>query len=404
MESCTYDDRSLIESGKKSWQWAYSNMKLVKKIIDEFGNTKPLNGNRLGLCLHITKETSVLALAIQKLGGKIAICSANPLSVQNDVAAFLTSKGIRVYAWRGESIKMYYDSIRQVLETDPDLIVDDGSEMHIAAHSRKIESIIGGTEETTSGINRLKSLEMQGKLKYPVIGVNDANSKRLFDNRYGTGQSTIDSIIRITGLLLAGKTIVVCGYGPVGKGVAERARGFGGIVTVTEINPIRALEAHMDGFSVKRLLDVASEGHIFITCTGQNSIIRKEHIKKMKSGSLLANAGHFDAEIEIKYLKSNSRTRENVRPFLDCFSVGGKKIYLLCSGRVVNLVGSEGNAPEVMSMSFANQILSILFVQRNYMKLNRGLHAVPIDIDEHVSKSALDCLNVKLDNFKTITY
>jgi adenosylhomocysteinase len=404
MESSRFDDMELIETGKKSWQWANSNMKVVKRIIDEIGNTRPLDGNRLGLCLHITKETSVLALAILKLGGKIAICSANPLSVQNDIAAFLASKGVGVYAWRGQSMKSYYDSIRQVLETGPDLIIDDGSEMHIAANSCKIQSIIGGTEETTSGVSRLKSLERKGTLKYPVIAVNDANSKRLFDNRYGTGQSTIDSIIRITGLLMAGKKIVVCGYGPVGKGVAERARGFGGIVTVTEINPIRALEAHMDGFSVKRLLDVCSEGHIFITCTGENAVIRKEHIKKMRTGSILANAGHFDAEIEIEYLKSNWKVRQNVRPFLDCFTVEGKKIYLLCSGRVVNLVGSEGNAPEVMSMSFANQILSILFVQRNHMKLNKRLYTVPAEIDEHVSKCALECQNVKIDNSKKTNY
>ena len=334
------------------------------------------------------------------MGGQIAICSANPLSVQNDIAAFLASRGVTVYARRGESLKKYYDSIKQVLDTEPNLIIDDGSEMHIVAHTNKVKSIIGGTEETTSGINRLRALEKQGNLKYPIIGVNDANSKRLFDNRYGTGQSTIDSIIRITGLLIAGKKLVVCGYGPVGKGVAEHARGFGGIVTVTEINPIRALEAHMDGFSVRRLSEVSSEGDIFITCTGQDGVIRKEHMRKMRSGSILANAGHFDAEIDIKYLKSNSKTRENIRHYLDCFTVEGKKVYLLASGRVVNLVGSEGNAPEVMSMSFANQILSVLFIQRNYTKLNRRLYGVPVEIDEHVSKTALECLNVKLDNFK----
>jgi adenosylhomocysteinase len=400
MEIGGFDDMKLIESGMKSWKWAHSNMVVVKRIIGEIGNAKPLDGIRLGLCLHITKETSVLALAIQKLGGQIAICSANPLSVQNDVAAFLASRGVTVYAWRGESLKKYYDSINQVLDTEPSLIIDDGSEMHVVAHSSKVESIIGGTEETTSGLNRLRSLEKQGSLRYPIIGVNDANSKRLFDNRYGTGQSTIDSIIGITGLLIAGKKLVVCGYGPVGKGVAERARGFGGIVTVTEINPIRALEAHMDGFSVKRLAEASSEADIFITCTGQNGVIRKEHMRKMRSGSILANAGHFDAEIDVKYLKLNSKTRENIRPYLDCFTVEGKKVYLLASGRVVNLVGSEGNAPEVMSMSFANQILSVLFIKRNYTKLSKRLYGVPVEIDEYVSKTTLECLNVKLDNFK----
>jgi adenosylhomocysteinase len=398
MEVRRLNDAKLIESGTKSWKWANSRMMVMKRIIHEFGTAKPLERMKIGFCLHITKETSVLALAIQKLGGEIAICSANPLSVQNDVAAFLSSKGISVFAWRGESIKEYYDSIKQVLATEPDFLIDDGSDMHVAAHSSKKDSIIGGTEETTSGIKRLKSLENQGKLKYPIIGVNDANSKRLFDNRYGTGQSTLDAIIRITDLLMAGKTIVVCGYGPVGKGVSERARGLGAVVTVTEINPIRALEAHMDGFSVKKLSDVSAEGDIFITCTGQTAVIRKEHMRKMKSGSILANAGHFDTEIEIKYLKLNCEFRENVRPHLDCFNILGKKLYLLASGRVVNLVGSEGNAPEVMSMSFANQLLSILFVHKNYAKLERRVYTVPVEIDEHVAKTALKCFNVRLDN------
>lgn len=392
----------LAGQGLNSWQWASSRMGVIRRILYEFGTTNPLNQTKLGVCLHITKETSVLVMAALRLGAKVAICSANPLSVQDDIAAFLFSKGVSVFARRDETVKQYKDGIKEVLNTRPEVLVDDGSAMHVIAHSTGSEGIVGGTEETTSGIRRLKSLEKKGKLKYPVIGVNDALSKQLFDNKYGTGQSTMDGIIRITNLLIAGKNIVVCGYGSVGKGVAARARGLGAIVTVTETNSHRALEAHMDGFIVKRLIDAVSEGDIFITCTGQIHVIRKEHISRMKSDSILANAGHFDTEIDTKYLKSNCDDRYLVRRYIECFRIRGKKVYLLSSGRVVNLVGSEGNAPEVMAMSFANQLLSLIYICRNHRNMKRAVHDVPIEIDEYVALTSLKSLDIKIDKLTAV--
>ena len=392
----------LAGQGLNSWQWASSRMGVIRRILYEFGTTKPLTQTKLGLCLHITKETSVLVMAAIRLGAKVAICSANPLSVQDDIAAFLFSKGVSVFARRDETVKQYKDDIKEVLNTRPEVLIDDGSAMHVIAHSTGSEGIVGGTEETTSGIRRLKSLEKKGKLKYPVIGVNDALSKQLFDNKYGTGQSTMDGIIRITNLLIAGKNIVVCGYGSVGKGVAARARGLGAIVTVTETNSHRALEAHMDGFIVKRLIDAVSEGDIFITCTGQIHVIRKEHISKMKSDSILANAGHFDTEIDTKYLESNCDDRYLVRRYIECFRIRGKKVYLLSSGRVVNLVGSEGNAPEVMAMSFANQLLSLIYICRNHRNMKRAVHDVPIEIDEYVALTSLKSLGIKIDKLTVV--
>jgi len=341
-------------------------------------------------------------MAALRLGAKIAICSANPLSVQDDIAAFLFSKGVSVFALTEMTVKQYKDGIKDVLNTQPEVLVDDGSAMHVVAHSSRSEGIVGGTEETTSGIWRLKSLEKNGKLKYPVIGVNDAPSKHLFDNKYGTGQSTMDGIIRITNLLIAGKNIVVCGYGSVGKGVSTRARGLGGIVTVTETNSHRALEAHMDGFMVKRLIDAVGEGDIFITCTGQINVIRKEHINKMKNGSILVNAGHFDTEIDTKYLKSNCDDRYLVRRYLECFRIGCKKVYLLSSGRVVNLVGSEGNAPEVMAMSFANQLLSLIYICRNHQNMKKAVYDVPSEIDDYVALTSLKSLGIEIDKLTNV--
>lgn len=377
-------------------------MGVIRRILYEFGTTKPLNQIKLGVCLHITKETSVLVMAAIRLGAKIAICSANPLSVQDDIAAFLFSKGVSVFALTEMTVKQYKDGIKDVLNTQPEVLVDDGSAMHVVAHSSRSEGIVGGTEETTSGIWRLKSLEKNGKLKYPVIGVNDALSKHLFDNKYGTGQSTMDGIIRITNLLIAGKNIVVCGYGSVGKGVSTRARGLGGIVTVTETNSHRALEAHMDGFMVKRLIDAVGEGDIFITCTGQINVIRKEHINKMKNGSILVNAGHFDTEIDTKYLKSNCDDRYLVRRYLECFRIGGKKVYLLSSGRVVNLVGSEGNAPEVMAMSFANQLLSLIYICKNHQNMKKAVYDVPSEIDDYVALTSLKSLGIEIDKLTNV--
>jgi adenosylhomocysteinase len=390
-------DTKLAQNGKLSYEWALDHMKLVDKIRIKNQMKKPLFEYRLGFCLHITKETSVLIMAAKKLGAEIAICSANPLSTQDDIAAFLASEGIKVFAWRGETKKEYEECIKQVLEFCPEIITDDGADLHIATHKFNIKSIIGGTEETTSGVKRLKLLESTKQLRYPVIAVNNAYTKHLFDNRYGTGQSTIDGILRTTGLFLSGKKVVVCGYGWVGKGVSARARGMGAIVIVTEIDPIKALEAHMDGFDVKPLSDIAPDGDIFITCTGQIKVIGKDLIKKMKHGVFLANAGHFDVEIDIEYLRSQDKSPVTVRANVDSFNIAGKTIYLISKGRVVNLIGAEGHPPEVMALSFANQLSSIMFISTNYEKLQKKIYPVPEEIDSNVASLALEAMNVKID-------
>ena len=389
-------DIELAQNGKLSYQWARDHMVILDKIKIKNEKKKPLAGYRIGFCLHITKETSVLVMTAKELGADVALCSANPLSVQDDIAAFLSSEGVTTFAWRGETKREYDACINSVLKFRPNIITDDGSDLHIAANKTKVK-IFGGSEETTSGVKRLKALERRKRLMYPVIAVNDAYTKHMFDNRYGTGQSTIDGILRTTSLLLPGKQIIVCGYGWVGKGVAARTRGMGAITTITEIDPIKAIEANMDGFNVKRLSDVVSIGDIFITCTGQTHVIREEHIKKMKSGAILANAGHFDIEIDTKYLYSQDKSPASVRADIDCFNIVGKKIYLISKGRVVNLVGAEGHPPEVMALSFANQLLSIIFISENYHKMENKIYNVPREIDQSVAKYALDSMNIEID-------
>jgi adenosylhomocysteinase len=373
-------------------------MTILDKIKVSKESKKPLSGYKLGFCLHITKETSVLVITAKMLGAEIAICSANPLSTQDDVAAFLSSQGIRIYAWRGQSQCQYRACIESVLQFRPDILTDDGGDLHIAANKLRTTRFHGGTEETTTGVKRLQILQTRKRLKYPVVAVNNAYTKHLFDNRYGTGQSTIDGILRTTGLFLSGKQVIVCGYGWVGKGVSLRARGMGAIVTITEIDPIKALEAHMDGFNVNRLSDVANIGDIFITCTGSRRIITDEHIIKMKDGAILANAGHFDVEIDINYLYSQDRFPVLVRPNVDCFKFRNKKLYLLSKGRVINLIGAEGHPPEVMALSFANQLLSILFLSKNYRSLENKVYNVPPEIDKSVAHYAIAAANLKIDD------
>ena len=387
----------LIANGEKSWEWAYSRMGIINTLVNEKIDHKPLKGLRLGLSLHVTKETSVLVIAAIKLGSKVSLCSANPLSVQEDIAAFLSSKGVKVYAWKDETEREYFDNIKQVLQTGPQVLTDDGSNLHIMAHNKKIQGILGGTEETTSGITRLRALEEQGKLLYPIIGVNEARTKHLFDNRYGTGQSTLMAIIKLTNVLIAGKHIVICGYGYVGKGVASRAKGLGAIVTVVEVDSLRALEAYMDGYQVRKIIEVVDKGDIFITCTGQKNVISEKHFRKMKNGAILANAGHFDNEIEVDKLFLNSKENYQIKPYLDCFHIQGKKIFLLSKGRVVNLVGAEGNPPEVMAMSFANQLLSIIHVFRNHKKMQNKVYSVPENIDSNVAKLSIKYLGISID-------
>ncbi len=387
----------LINKGKKSWEWAASHMDIINTIISENIADKPLKGLKLGLSLHITKETSVLIIALIRLGSKVSLCSANPLSVQEDIAAFLSSKGVKVYAWKDETENEYFNNLNRVLFDHPQILTDDGSDLHVMAHNEKILGILGGTEETTSGVTRLKALEEDAKLLYPVIGINNANTKHLFDNRYGTGQSTLYGIIRLTNVLIAGKHIVVCGYGYVGKGVASRARGLGANVTVVEVDPVKAIEAYMEGYDVKRINQVVDRADIFITCTGQKNIITERHFRKMKNGVILANAGHFDNEIDVKKLFVESDKSYSIKPYLDCFNIQGRKIYLLCRGRVVNLVSAEGNPPEVMAMSFANQLLSILYISRNHRKMQKKVYSVPEKIDLKIANLSLKHLGIKID-------
>jgi adenosylhomocysteinase len=391
-------DSTLADKGRRSYEWATSHMGIIEKIRASNESSQLLTGFRLGFCLHITKETSVLAMAAKSLGADIAICSANPLSTQDDIAAFLYNMGLNVYAWRGETDSEYQQCISNVLAFQPVIVTDDGGDLHSMAHHQKAKGIRGGTEETTSGVKRLVALERASRLIYPVIAVNNARTKYLFDNRHGTGQSTLDGILRATGILLAGKNLVVCGYGWVGKGVATRARGMGAIVTVTEVDPIKAIEAKMDGFEVMPMLDAAPAGDIFVTCTGQTCVIRKEHFLKMKDAAILANAGHFDVEIDIKSLYGISSCQPvQINPNIERFDVNGRRLFLLSKGRVVNLVAAEGHPPEVMALSFANQLLSILYIAKNHNKMEVKVHGVPEQIDQDVGTYALDSMDIRID-------
>jgi adenosylhomocysteinase len=389
---------NLADKGRRAYEWAATRMSIVEKIRAINESSQLLAGFRLGFCLHITKETSVLVMAAKSLGADVSICSANPLSAQDDIAAFLYSKGVNVYAWRGETESEYQQCIRNVLAFRPVLVTDDGGDLHSIAHQQKAKGIAGGTEETTSGVKRLIALESAGRLLYPIIAVNNARTKYLFDNRHGTGQSTLDGILRATAILLAGKNVVVCGYGWVGKGVATRAKGMGAIVTVTEVDPIKAIEAKMDGFGVMPLLDAAPIGDVFITCTGQTCVIRKEHFLKMKDSVILANAGHFDVEINIESLYNISSCQPvQISPNIERFDVNGKRLFLLSKGRVVNLVAAEGHPPEVMALSFANQLLSILYIAKNHDRMEVKVHSVPEKIDQDVGSYALDSMGIKID-------
>jgi adenosylhomocysteinase len=392
-------DSRLAERGRQSHEWAALRMGIIEKIAAKNERSQPLAGMRLGICLHITRETSVLAMTAKRLGAEIAICSANPLSVQDDIAAFLYDQGMHVYAWRGETRTQYQQCIRSVLAFRPLIVTDDGGDLHTAAHRNNKTSgmILGGTEETTSGVKRLAALERSGKLLYPVVAVNNARTKYLFDNRHGTGQSTLDGILRATGILFAGKNVVVCGYGWVGKGVASRARGMGAAVTVTEVDPVRAIEARMDGFEVKKLSEAAPAGDVFVTCTGQTGVIRKEHFLKMKDGAILANAGHFDVEIDVGALYSLGGRPVQVRPNVERVKVKGKKLFLIAKGRVANLVAADGHPPEVMALSFANQLLSILHVAKNHGRMEAKVYDVPEKIDSQVARYALDAMGIAID-------
>ncbi len=403
-------DESLAEQGKMSYEWARSHMPILDKTINRLKKSQPFKGLTLGFCLHITKETSVLLIGAKELGAEVATCAGNPLTTQDDIAAFLASEGIHTYAWNDETNEEYDWCIEQVLNHNPVIVTDDGADMNVKLHfDKKFKNlkVLGATEETTAGVNRIKAIEKKGKLRYPVIVVNEAYTKHMFDNRYGTGQSTIDGFLRAMNLLFASKRVVVAGYGWVGRGVAERTHGMGCKVIVTEVDPVKALEAHMDGFEVMTMSEAAKIGDIFITCTGMRDIITKEHIMKMKNGSVMGNVGHFDVEIDSEFLLNQSKSVREVRPNLDeCVLQNGKRVYLVGKGRLANLVAAEGHPPEVMAQSFSNQILSILYLLKNHKKIGKKVITVPIELDTQVAADALAAFDVKIDHLtkKQIAY
>ncbi len=376
-------------------------MQILDNTINRFKKSKPLKGITLGFCLHITKETSVLLMGAKELGATVACCGGNPLTTQDDIAAYLASQGIHVYSWHGQSVKDYDWCIDQVLKHKPSILTDDGADMNIKAHFDKRfkdMEVLGATEETTAGVTRIRAVENQGKLRYPVILVNEAQTKHMFDNRYGTGQSSIDGYLRAMNLLMASKRVVVVGYGWVGRGVAARFHGMGSKVIVTEVDPVKGLEAHMDGFEVMPMSQAAKVGDMFVTCTGMTSVIRKEHILKMKNGAIMGNVGHFDVEIDSEFLLKSSKSVREVRPNLDeCTLKNGKIVYLIGQGRLANLVAAEGHPPEVMAQSFSNQILSVLHILKNHSKMENKIIDVPEEIDKQVAVDALSAMDVKID-------
>ena len=393
---------NLAKKGALRIEWAANNMPVLGSIARRFGKEKPLKGVKIAACLHVTTETAVLMETLKSGGASLALCASNPLSTQDDVAASLAKDlKIAVFAIKGENTKTYYQHINSVLASKPEITMDDGADLVSTIHNRKDSvhsNIIAGTEETTTGVIRLRALANQGKLRYPIIAVNDAQTKHLFDNRYGTGQSTIDGIIRATNKLLAGCNFVVCGYGWCGKGVAMRARGMAAKVIVVEVDPLRALEATMDGYEVMPIKDASKIGDVFVTTTGDTSVIRREHFLLMKNGAILANSGHFNVEIDIPALEKLSRKKKRIREFVDEYVLAnGRKIYLLGEGRLINLAAAEGHPAQVMDMSFANQALSAEYIIKHHKGLKNHVYAVPEAIDKNIARLKLKSMGIRID-------
>ncbi len=401
MKNYDIKDPKLASAGRQRIEWAYREMPVIKQIRERFAKEKPLKGIRISACLHITTETANLALTLKEGGADVVLCAANPLSTQDDVAAALVEQGIPVNAIKGEDEKTYYKHINTALDNKPQLTVDDGADLVTTLHTKRADlasDVIGGTEETTTGVIRLRSLEKAGGLKYPIIAVNDAQTKYLFDNRYGTGQSTIDGITRATNVLWAGKKVVVCGYGWCGHGVALRAEGLGSRVIVTEVEPVRALEAVMDGYQVMPITEAAKVGDIFITVTGDKNVIDKASLKVMKDGAILANSGHFNVEINIPALESLASAKRQIKPLVDEYTLNdGRRLYLLAEGRVVNLAAAEGHPASVMDMSFANQALCLEYMVKNKGSLETKVHPVPEEIDRDVARLKLNSMGIDID-------
>jgi adenosylhomocysteinase len=395
-------DLKLAPKGRLRMEWAERSMPVLNLIKKDFVKNKPLKGVRISACLHVTSETANLMEALQLGGADVRLCASNPLSTQDDIPAALVKYfRIPVFARKGEDHKTYYRHILQALDHRPHVTMDDGADLVSTTHNKRKEflpGIIGGTEETTTGVIRLKSMARAGVLRYPIIAVNDAQTKHLFDNRYGTGQSTLDGILRATNVLLAGLKFVVAGYGMCGKGVAMRARGAGAHVIVTEVNPIRAIEAVMDGFEVMPMSEAAKVGDIFLTVTGNRSVVRREHVLDMKDGAIIANAGHFNVEIDIPALEGLTKKKRRIRDFVEEHELrDGRRIHLLGEGRLINLAAAEGHPAMVMDMSFANQALGVLYLKKRSRELERRVYPVPLEIDERIAALKLKSMGSSID-------
>ncbi|MFH0838975.1 MAG: adenosylhomocysteinase [Candidatus Omnitrophota bacterium] len=395
-------DATLAKKGRLRIEWASKNMPVLQLIKEDFLRKKHLKGVRIACCLHVTTETAVLMDVLKSAGADVSLCASNPLSTQDDVAASLVKDfGIPVFAIKREDNKTYYKHINAVLDKKPNITMDDGADLVSTIHKTKkalVPFIFGGTEETTTGVIRLRSLEKSKKLLFPIIAVNDADTKHLFDNRYGTGQSTVDGIVRATNVLLSGSNFVVSGYGWCGRGVAMRARGMGANVVITEVNPLKALEAVMDGYLVMPIAEAAKRGDVFVTLTGDINVIRREHFLTMKDGAIISNSGHFNVELDIDGLNKISVKKRTIRDFMEEYTLrSGKKIYLLGEGRLINLTAAEGHPASVMDMSFANQALSADFLFRNKSRLQKKVYKVPEDIDSKIAVLKLKALKVRID-------
>ena len=395
-------DISLAPKGKLRMEWAWKNMPVLASVEERFLKEKPLKGQKLSACLHVTTETGNLVRVLKAGGAEVFLCASNPLSTQDDVAAAIVKEyGISCYAIKGESHDVYYSHIRAALDFQPTITMDDGADLVSQLHKdypHLLPKILGGTEETTTGVIRLKSMAAEGALKYPVLAVNDADTKHLFDNRYGTGQSTIDGIIRATNRLLAGSVFVVAGFGWCGKGVAMRARGLGAHVVVTEIDPVRALEASMEGYQVMTMEEAAPIGDFFCTVTGNMHVIRWEHFSKMKDGAVVANSGHFNVELDLDTLAKQTKSRRPIRDFVEEFTLSaGRSVYILGEGRLINLASAEGHPSSVMDMSFANQALGAEYMVKNYKKLEKKVYTIPVEIDREIARLKLASMGIKID-------
>ena len=398
---CDVKDLALAEKGRTRIEWANQEMSVLAQVKERFEKEKPLDGIRIGACLHVTTETANLIRTLVAGGAEVALCASNPLSTQDDAAAALCEDDIRVYAIKGEDNDTYYRHINEVLDFHPHITMDDGCDLVTMLHkerSAQLEELVGGTEETTTGVIRLNAMARDGVLAYPIVAVNDANTKHMFDNRYGTGQSTIDGIIRATNRLLAGRVVVVSGYGMCGKGVSSRARGLGARVIVTEVDPLPALEAMMEGFEVMPIREAARVGDVFVTVTGDIGVLRGEHFKVMKDGAILANSGHFDVGIDKQELADLASEVRRIREFVDEYRMSdGRRLNLLGEGRLINLAAAEGHPAAVMDMSFANQALSVEWIVQNRGDLETRVHRVPEDIDREVAKLKLAAMGTDID-------